>query len=52
MEITHAIVVWIYRHPKMDLFGFIHYCPNPILEKLANKNKKLFFFLKISMLIF
>ena len=42
MEITYIIVVCIYRHPKMDLFGFIHYSPNPILEKLARKQKTVF----------
>ena len=42
MEITYIIVACIYRHPKMDLFGFIHYYPNPILEKLAKKQKTVF----------
>ena len=34
----------IYRHPKMDLFEFIHYYPNPLLEKLAKQQKTVFLF--------
>ena len=32
---TNIIVGCIYRHPKMDLFEFIHYYLNPLLDKLA-----------------
>ena len=40
IEITNpnkfnTITGCIYRHPKMDLIEFNHYCLNPLLERLA-----------------
>ena len=32
---SNTIVGCLYRHPKMDLFEFIHYYFNPLLEKVA-----------------
>ena len=48
---SNIIVRCIYKHPKMDLFEFIIYYFNPLLEKLA-KEQKLFFFLETLMLIY
>ena len=39
---SNIIVECIYRHPKMDLFEFIHYYLNPLLEKLAKEQKTVF----------
>ena len=39
---SNIIVGCIYRHPKMDLFEFIHYYLNPLLEKLAKEQKTVF----------
>ena len=39
---SNIIVGYIYRHPKMDLFEFIHYYLNTLLEKLAKEQKTAF----------
>ena len=39
---TNIIVGCIYRHPKMDLFEFINYYLNPLLEKLAKEQITVF----------
>ena len=33
----NIIVRCIHRHPNIDLFEFIHYYLNPLLEKLAKE---------------
>ena len=37
-----VVVGCIYRHPKLDLFEFINYYLNPLLEKLAKEQKTVF----------
>ena len=39
---SNFIVGCIYRHPKIDLFEFIHYYLNPLLEKLVKEQKTVF----------
>ena len=39
---SNIIVGCIYRHPKLDLFEFIHYYLNPLLEILAKEQKTVF----------
>ena len=39
---SNIIVGYIYRHAKMDLFEFIHYYLNPLLDKLAKEQKTVF----------
>ena len=39
---SNIIVGGIHRHPKMDLFEFIHYHLNPLLDKLAKEQKTVF----------
>ena len=39
---ANIIVGYIYRRPKIDLFEFIHYYLNPLLEKLAKEQKTVF----------
>ena len=39
---SNIIVGCIYRHPKLDLFEFIHYYLNSLLEKLAKEQKTAF----------
>ena len=39
---SNILVGCIYRHPKMDLFEFIHHYLKPPLEKLAKEQKTFF----------
>ena len=41
---SNIIVGYIYRNAKMDLFKFIHYYLNPLLDKLAKEQKTVFLF--------
>ena len=38
----NIIIGCIYRHPKMDLFEFIQYYLNPLLDKLAKEQKTVY----------
>ena len=39
---SNIIVGCISRHPKMDLFEFIHYNLNPLIDQLAKKQNTVF----------
>ena len=39
---SNIIAGCIYRHPKMDLFEFINYYLNPLLDKLGKEQKTVF----------
>ena len=39
---SNIIVGCISRHPKMDLFEFIHYNLNPLIDQLAKEQKTVF----------